>query len=70
MKPIKYIGYYPFNASKNIMHPSKARPNSIFVFDYVSCDTQDVIRDYFRMGIHNKNRFILFNYKYVLNLKN
>lgn len=53
LKPIKGIGYYTFNAGDNIMHPTEAKPNSIFIFDDVSCDNQDVIREYFSMGRHN-----------------
>lgn len=52
LKPIKGIEYYAFSASENIVHPSEAKPNSIFVFDDVACDNQDVIREYFSMGRH------------------
>lgn len=54
LKPMKHIKYYPFSASENIMHPSEARPNSIFIFDDVSCENQQVIREFFSMGRHNK----------------
>jgi len=53
LKPIKGIKYFAFSASENIVHPSKAKANSIFVFDDVACDNQDVIREYFSMGRHN-----------------
>lgn len=53
LKPIKGMGYYAFNASENILHPSEAKQNSIFIFDDVACDNQDVIREYFSMGRHN-----------------
>lgn len=52
LKPIKDIGYYAFNASENILHPSKAKMNSLFIFDDVACDNQDVVREYFSMGRH------------------
>lgn len=52
-KPIKGVNYYPFNASENIVHPSEAKPNSVFIFDDIACDNQDVIRQYFSMGRHN-----------------
>jgi GTPase SAR1 family protein len=54
LKPIKGIGYYGFNNSENIVSPSDARADSIFIFDDVACDKQDVIREYFSMGRHNK----------------
>lgn len=53
LKPIKSIGYFPFNSSENIIEPSEAKPNSLFIFDDVACDKQDVIREYFSMGRHN-----------------
>nr|CAH7767389.1 unnamed protein product [Callosobruchus chinensis] len=54
LKPIKNIQYFGYNASENILHPSEAKQNSIFIFDDVACDNQDVIREYFSMGRHNK----------------
>lgn len=53
LKPIKGIGYYAFNTCEKILHPSKAKPNSIFIFDDVICCNQNVIREYFSMGRHN-----------------
>lgn len=53
LRPIKEIGYYSFSASADILHPSEAKQNSIFIFDDVACDNQDVIREYFSMGRHN-----------------
>lgn len=53
LKPIKGIGYFAFSASENILHPSEAKKNSLFIFDDVSCNKQDVIREYFSMGRHN-----------------
>lgn len=53
LKPIKGIGYYPYNSSDCIIAPSNAKQNSIFIFDDVSCDKQSIIRDYFSMGRHN-----------------
>lgn len=53
LKPIKGIGYYTYNVGDIIMHPNEAKKNSIFIFDDVACDNQDVIREYFSMGRHN-----------------
>lgn len=50
--PIKGLGYYAFNDASNIAEPSDAKPNSIFIFDDVMCEKQDVIRSYFCMGRH------------------
>nr|DAC81269.1 TPA_asm: FtsK [Bos-associated insect adintovirus 2] len=53
LKPIKGIHYFAYNAGENILDPSKARKNSIFIFDDVACDNQDIIREYFSRGRHN-----------------
>lgn len=53
LRPIKGIGYYPYKDSETIIPPSKAKSNSIFIFDDVACDKQSVMRDYFSMGRHN-----------------
>lgn len=53
LKPIKGLGYYAFDNGEQIISPSDAKGHSIFIFDDVSCDKQDVIREYFSMGRHN-----------------
>lgn len=53
LQPIKGISYFKFKDSDNIVPPSDAKPNSVFIFDDVACDPQSVIRDYFSMGRHN-----------------
>lgn len=53
LKPIKGIGFFRFSSSEQIMEPTEARPNSVFIFDDVACDNQNVIREYFSMGRHH-----------------
>lgn len=53
LKPIKGLGFFTFNNNVEILEPSEASPNSVFVFDDVICEKQDVIRSYFSMGRHN-----------------
>lgn len=53
LKPISKIGYYPFDDFESIVPPSRAKPNSIFIFDDIACDKQTAIREYFSMGRHN-----------------
>lgn len=50
--PLRGIGYYAFKDSESIIPASDANPNSIFIFDDVACDKQDVMREYFSMGRH------------------
>lgn len=52
LEPIKEIGYYAYNDNAEIKKPNEARHNSIFIFDDVACDKQDIIKEYFSMGRH------------------
>jgi len=44
LAPIEEIGYYTFSDNNDVVPPSKALLNSIFIFDDVSCDKQNIIR--------------------------
>lgn len=46
--------YFGFSNNTGIVKPAEAIPNSVFVFDDVICDGQNVMRDYFSMGRHCK----------------
>lgn len=50
---IPEIGYYKFTDNDQVPHPSDVDPNSVMIFDDVSCEKQSNIRDYFCMGRHN-----------------
>jgi len=52
LTPLENIGYFTFAENCDVVPPSEALPNSIFVFDDVACDKQDTIREYFAMGRH------------------
>lgn len=47
------VQLYKFDEHSEIIEPSKAQPNSVFIFDDVSCENQNMIRSYFAMGRHN-----------------
>lgn len=53
LKPINELGYYTFDTHEEVIDPSNAKPNSIFVFDDVICEKQERVRDYFSRGRHN-----------------
>jgi len=53
LSSIDEIGYFTFSNNSDVVPPSEARPNSIFVFDDVACDKQDTVREYFSMGRHS-----------------
>jgi len=42
-----------FDANDKIMQPNEAKPYSVFIFDDISCENQDTVRNYFAMGRHN-----------------
>lgn len=49
---VKDVGFFSYKDSDEIIEPSKAIINSLFIFDDVSCDKQDKIREYYSMGRH------------------
>lgn len=51
--PIKGISCFHYDNSEDILEPSKANQNSVFIFDDVACSKQNIIREYFCMGRHN-----------------
>lgn len=59
------IGIHTFSDSEVIMKPSEAKPNSVFVFDDVACDNQNVIREYFSMGRHASVDCFYLNQSYA-----
>jgi len=50
LSSIDEIGYFTFSNNSDVVPPSEARPNSIFVSDDVACDKQDTVREYFTMS--------------------
>lgn len=52
LKPVKGLEYHPFNEHEQVVAPSDARPNSIFIFDDIACEKQDNVRAFFSMGRH------------------
>lgn len=53
LEKIPFIGYFAYNENADIIDPSAAKQNSVFIFDDVACDKQDKMRAYFSMGRHN-----------------
>lgn len=49
---VKGVRYFKYSENDNIVDPSEALENSIFIFDDVSCNSQEKIRSYFSMGRH------------------
>ena len=53
LRNIPEVGYYPFTDNTQVPHPSDIKPNSVIIFDDISCEKQSNIRNYFTMGRHN-----------------
>lgn len=49
----KEVGYFTYDDNTSVIHPSEAKPHSIFIFDDIACEKHDNIRNYFTMGRHN-----------------
>ena len=47
------MGYHAYNDNDEVPPPDEVDPNSIIVFDDVSCERQHNIRKYFAMGRHS-----------------
>lgn len=52
LKSVKGIGYYSYSDANDVITPDYVKPNSVFIFDDIACDKQDVMRMYFSMGRH------------------
>lgn len=50
LRKIKRIGYFEFSNKNKVIHPSRARPFSIMIFDDLASDDIDIIKQYFTMG--------------------
>lgn len=54
MLEVPDVSFFKYNASDDIMQPNKAKPYSVFIFDDISCENHDTIRNYYAMGRHNQ----------------
>lgn len=52
LEKVKGVNYFPYKDNDEIIDPSEARENSIFIFDDIACEKQQKIREYFSMGRH------------------
>lgn len=53
LKLVPSVKYFPYTENSDILEPSKAQKNSIFIFDDVICEHQKQIQAYFSMGRHS-----------------
>lgn len=53
IKSIKGMGFHTFTNSEDVIEPSQAAKNSIFIFDDIATEKQKPMRDFFSRGRHN-----------------
>lgn len=49
----KEIGYFPYDDNTELLHPSCVKPNSLIIFDDISTEKHDNIRNFFAFGRHS-----------------
>ena len=54
LQPMKEINYHEYNDNAGVIPLNKVKPNSLFIFDDVACENQNVMRSYYSMGRHKK----------------
>lgn len=64
---IPEIGYFAYSESEEVPHPNEIKSNSVIIFDDVSCEKQNNIKNYFSMGRHNSvdSFFICQTYSFI-----
>lgn len=48
------INYKEFDDNQEVPHPKNVNYNSVFIFDDISCEKQNNIKNYFTLGRHNQ----------------
>lgn len=46
------VNLYEYDDNEKVMQPNEAKPHSVFIFDDISCENHQTIRNYFAMGRH------------------
>lgn len=52
LEAVKGVKYFSYDDREQVIKPEDTRPNSLMIFDDVSCEKQDNMRDFFCMGRH------------------
>lgn len=54
LKDIKGVKLFTFYDNETVIVPEKALPNSVFIFDDIISESQNIVRSYFSRGRHNR----------------
>jgi hypothetical protein len=53
MKGLPGVGYFTYSDNNAVMHPNDALPHSVMIFDDISLERQNNVKNYFCFGRHN-----------------
>lgn len=65
MSGLPKIGYFLFSENDQVMHPNEALPHSVIIFDDVSMEKQNNVKNYFCFGRHNTIDSIYISQSYA-----
>lgn len=65
LKLVPNVTFSKFKENEQVISSSEAKPNSVIIFDDVSCENQNNIRDYFSMGRHKNIDTFYLNQTYT-----
>lgn len=65
LKLVPDVKFSKFKENDHVINTTEAKPNSIIIFDDVSCENQNNIRDYFCMGRHKNIDAFYLNQTYT-----
>lgn len=52
LEEMNEIGYFPFTDNEHVPFPTTVKTNSIMIFDDITCEKQNNVKNYFSMGRH------------------
>ena len=64
LKKVPRIKFVKFHRTEDVVSLAQLEPNSVIIFDDVSCEKQNNIRDYFSMGRHKSADCFYLNQTY------
>jgi len=54
LSEVRDIHLFKYHDNETVVVPEKALPNSVFIFDDIICENQNIVRSYFSRGRHSQ----------------
>lgn len=54
LSSLSHMKYFPYDENVDVPHPNNVQENSVIIFDDISAEKQNNVRNYFAMGRHKK----------------